>query len=489
MDLTVYPWIPVLVGHQIVEVSLTDCFRSWHRYRAIQADNPVTTFALYRFLLAVVHAAYRGPRNPEHWQAIRNDQGRQVLDYLNQHGQCFDLQHPQCPFMQDRQLPEAQAVPLYSFLSCQPQNAPDLFCCSQYFSGGALSPSRIARLLVCLQTIDPASIYANNLGDRSALQTPRLLAPLNTVCKGNSLFESLLLNLVAYKPTPGDCPTWETADGYGGVPQTIEPTGYLNYLTYRWRRLRWVSNGLVITGGNRFPSSVSVLSWEPGIAYRKASLIGSPLARRQWRNTLSLVYSTELTQRPRALNWIIRLAQLGHLNAQPLLQIQFFNLAVQTKTQSVTTEYLAFPLTYFVEPGLERLLRAAVQTADRYEQIFYFFKGTPYHRMTEMMPSFKLKQTARSLSAIRTYWSRLEIPFYQLLHKLASDPESSLQQWDIFVQQTAKLLFIQSLADVQNYKLRVIGLRHLDYWFLEKLGGYHDELIFTENTSFPESSG
>ncbi|WP_310429726.1 type I-E CRISPR-associated protein Cse1/CasA, partial [Chamaesiphon sp. VAR_48_metabat_135_sub] len=101
-NLTQERWIPVVShGWQQQEVSLIELFNDWGKYREIQADNPPTTLALHRFLIAILHRAYNGPRDEEHWEEIRADGGQQAIDYLQQHADKFDLFHPEHPFMQD----------------------------------------------------------------------------------------------------------------------------------------------------------------------------------------------------------------------------------------------------------------------------------------------------------------------------------------------------------------------------------------------------
>ncbi|MBW4550452.1 MAG: type I-E CRISPR-associated protein Cse1/CasA [Aphanocapsa sp. GSE-SYN-MK-11-07L] len=60
------PWIPVVSqAWQRQEISLTELFATWEKLREIQADNPPTTLAIYRFLLAILHRAYQGPKDHE----------------------------------------------------------------------------------------------------------------------------------------------------------------------------------------------------------------------------------------------------------------------------------------------------------------------------------------------------------------------------------------------------------------------------------------
>jgi CRISPR system Cascade subunit CasA len=99
------PWITVVTQDLKIEtVSLVELFERWEDLRSIQGDNPPTTLALYRFILAILHRAYDGPRNADHWEEIFEDNGKGVVTYLNQWRDRFDLFHAEHPFMQDTAL-------------------------------------------------------------------------------------------------------------------------------------------------------------------------------------------------------------------------------------------------------------------------------------------------------------------------------------------------------------------------------------------------
>jgi CRISPR system Cascade subunit CasA len=85
-NLTKERWIPIVNNTwQRQEVSLIELFNNLDKYREILADNPPTTLALHRFLIAILHRVYAGPRDEEHWEEIRADAGKEVIEYLKQH--------------------------------------------------------------------------------------------------------------------------------------------------------------------------------------------------------------------------------------------------------------------------------------------------------------------------------------------------------------------------------------------------------------------
>ena len=56
------PWIPcLLVDCTIRERSLRDCLREAPQIGGLAVSSPITSFALHRLLLAVVHGARGGP--------------------------------------------------------------------------------------------------------------------------------------------------------------------------------------------------------------------------------------------------------------------------------------------------------------------------------------------------------------------------------------------------------------------------------------------
>ena len=193
-NLTDQPWIPVTTpDFQIKEISLVELFQTWETLREIQADNPPTTLALYRLLLAVLHRAYQGPRNENHWEQIFEDNGQKAIAYLNQWRDRFDLLHPDHPFMQDLILPLDKAVPIYALHT---MSTSQVFSHEHEWSGYSISLAQAARLLVRLQGVDITSLRAfyvgQSSGNRSAVNTPTINAA-NVLVRGSTLKQTVML--------------------------------------------------------------------------------------------------------------------------------------------------------------------------------------------------------------------------------------------------------------------------------------------------------
>lgn len=59
------PWIPVLRGERVKEVSLAEALLEAHTITRIETPSPLEEAALHRLLLAVLHRAFRGPTRTE----------------------------------------------------------------------------------------------------------------------------------------------------------------------------------------------------------------------------------------------------------------------------------------------------------------------------------------------------------------------------------------------------------------------------------------
>ncbi|MEB3229595.1 MAG: type I-E CRISPR-associated protein Cse1/CasA, partial [Leptolyngbyaceae bacterium] len=309
------PWIPVVTpDFQAKEISLVELFQTWESLTEIQADNPPTTLALYRLLLAVLHRAYQGPRNENHWEQIFEDNGQKAIAYLNQWRDRFDLLHPDHPFMQDPILPLDKAVPIYALHT---MSTSQVFSHEHEWSGYSISLAQAARLLVRLQGVDITSLRAfyvgQSSGNRSAVNTPTINAA-NVLVRGSTLKQTVMFNLRQLEADnltaiESDLPTWETTNGHAGKPKKTVPSGRISYLTFPWRRLRlFIEDGetsqIAITMGNSFPDKVSPQQWEWGVAYREDKPVRLSLTKQLWRNADAFLLTAEKQHRPRIVDWL-----------------------------------------------------------------------------------------------------------------------------------------------------------------------------------------
>ncbi|NJP10752.1 MAG: type I-E CRISPR-associated protein Cse1/CasA [Leptolyngbyaceae cyanobacterium RU_5_1] len=494
-NLTQEPWIPVVQQDwQSKKVSLIELFETWKDLWEIQADNPPTTLALYRFLLALLHHVYQGPKDEDHWEEIQDDNGKKAIAYLKEKQDCFDLLHPDRPFMQDPTLTEDKAVSVHAIHT---MSTSKVFSHEHEWSGYSISLSQAAQLLVRLQTVDITSLRAfyppQTTGNRSAVNTPTINAA-TILLQGDSLKETLLKNLMQYDPeaeipsvvSGEDLPTWETS--YAGQPQKAIPNGYINYLAYPWRRLRLFFqedsvHQIAITMGNSLPDGISIKQWECHIAFDDGRPIRFSMEQQLWRDSHCFLHTAEKKNRPRIVDWLADLR--SEKLVDPIICFQVFGMcADKAKPLGWNIDQFSAPILYATDKQLGAALRNAVDIAKEHQQVFRSFRGSPYHALSEVLKNSDAGNLARSLDGESRYWATLDRAFQPLLNELAEDKtvdgngttygNQELPKWQQTVQSAAREAFTESIASIRNYQARAAALRSLEYQ-LAKLRGEKDE--------------
>jgi len=451
-------------------------------------------------LLAILHRAYQGPHNEDHWQEIFEDNGEGAIRYLQEKGDRFDLLHPDYPFLQDPALPLDKAVPIYALHT---MSTSQVFSHEHEWSGYSISLAQAARLLVRLQGVDLTSLRAfyvgQSSGNRSAVNTPTINVA-NVLVRGSTLKQTLLFNLMHYDPASEmpsvvkgeDLPAWET--GYGGKPKKATPQGYISYLTFPWRRLRlFPENGevsqLAITMGNSLPDKVSAQQWECGVAYREDKPVRLSLSKQLWRNADAFVLTTGHQIRPRIVDWLADLKDdledLDDLGGDVVtLQISGLN-ADKAKPLAWSWEQFSAPIQYVTEPDLAEALKRAIALAEEHQQIFRSFRGSPYFVLNEVLKYGNAGGLASALDGESRYWAELDRHFLELLHALPQDSETGadgitryggkeIPAWTQTIQTAARKAFTDSIASIRNYEARALALRALE-WKLADLRASPEE--------------
>ncbi len=248
------PWIPCLrLGTRQPELfSLRGLLTQAHTLREIYADSPLVTAALYRFCLAVLHAALRGPKNQREWNALwtRRAEGFSIADkigpYLDRWHSAFDL-FGKKPFYQgglatDSSAEEESGNSIVFLMMGVDKNMATLF---SHYTSQAQHTLTLAR---AAQELVTAQIFALGGGVSGEGQPNFTDAPgargILFMVEGDAVCETLILNLVKYPPEPsefkyqiekGDRPRWEQGDAFDREGQ--RPTGYLDYFTWPSRRI------------------------------------------------------------------------------------------------------------------------------------------------------------------------------------------------------------------------------------------------------------
>lgn len=485
------PWIPVVSQDwQYKEIALIELFKTWGDLREIQAENPPTTLALYRFLLAVLHRAYQGPKDEDHWEEIQGDNGKKAIAYLTEKQDCFDLLHPDRPFMQDATLTPDMAGEIYQSHLLHGNNTSTVFCHEHQWSGHSLPIPAAARLVLRLHLFDVGGRKTGSSVSAGVIPT---MDAANVLVRGKTLQETLLLNLMQYNPVKEipssvngkDLPAWERERK--PASERI-PAGYIDYLTYQWRRVRlFVEDDQVVQvafhAGDRLPKDVSPAQWECGIAYIKNPkglfTVRLNLNRSLWRDSAAFLQSSDAGTCPSIVTW------LAELQAEKLIKgrfkFQILGLIVDNaKPLEWVSEQFSAPFAYLKQRPLWKALVVALRVAEDHQQIFRSFQGSPYHALAKELNHPDASSFAKSLDGESRYWATLDREFQPLLIKLAKDKtvdgngttygNQVLPEWQQTVQSAARNAFTDSIASIRNYEARATALRSLEYQ-LAKLRG------------------
>jgi CRISPR system Cascade subunit CasA len=483
-------WIPVVDENWLrSEVSLLELFEFRKEMREIQADNPPTTLSVYRFLLSITHRAYQGPKDIDHWEEIQQDNGKQAIAYLNQHRDRFDLFHPEYPFMQDVTIDEKNAGDVYQANLLHGNNTSTVFCHENQWSGSFISLPEAARLVLRLQNFDTGG---RKTGATDSAAVLPMMDAANVLVKGSTVSETLLLNLVEYNPareTPSrvignDLPCWER--DYQ-KPKERSPNGYIDYLTYQWRRVKLFAQSdkvvkVALHPGDRIPKDVSAAQWECCIAYHKTQkglmTVRLKPQRSLWRDSAVFLQSSDTaSDRPRIVDWVANLKVEGSL-AKSNLHLQVLGLNVDNaKPLGWSEQRFSAPLIYLSNKPLWQCLSQAIQIAEDHQHIFRTFQGSPYHALAQALNNNNAGSLAATLDGESRYWLALDLAFQELLQNLPEDSSLDgngitygtvqLPEWVKFVQKAARKAFTDSIDSIRNYEARAKALRAMEWRLLD----------------------
>ena len=258
--LTTSPWIRVMdttAGSR--EVGLIEALTRAHELRLIPADRQESAVVL-RLLLAVYDAA-AGPADDQEWdnawQAQGLDHDGRVTAYLARWEDRFDLFHPTRPFAQCGHLVQFRRTPDVLDPAYLGGNGGSWF--NERLRDPAAypphPPAQAARYLLTLLGYDVAGIKGAPGGDKTfGAKVGQVGALPQLHVLGQTLKDTVLLNLPPRPRSAGDRPEWERDCPEPGV-RVRTPTGRLDYLTWPARRIRLRTDDL---------GRVDAVAWHDG---------------------------------------------------------------------------------------------------------------------------------------------------------------------------------------------------------------------------------
>lgn len=260
-NLVKQPWIAVrTLGHGYKEVSLRQVFHSAGEIRGLGGELASQDSAILRLLIAIIARSVAGDRTDDeaaslwdHWWRNKELPIAEIDTYLDSYEARFDLFDPVVPFMQvpGMQTSSGSTSGLVKLIAEVPDGH-KYFSLRQGSGLEGITPSEAARWLVHAHAFDTSGIKTGIVGD-ARVKGGRAY-PMGTGYTGNlgivfaegeSLLETLLLNLLVGRCVPTDSAPWERPpDGVGPSLSHPAPHGMADLFTWQSRRILLLTTDL-----------------------------------------------------------------------------------------------------------------------------------------------------------------------------------------------------------------------------------------------------
>lgn len=484
------PWIPCTMNNGGIEfLGLKQLLQDAHFYKDISDPSPIVTVALFRLLLAILHRLF-GPDNTEEWIALwdrRCFPPEKLGNYFQEWHHRFYLFDEKRPFYQIILDEGITHPPQLLALEAAAGNNATLFDHSTDISGKKMDPAVAARYLVTRQA------YSIGFGKSSPFyfSDSTLIRGLCVLLMGTNLFESLLLNMIRYtgeRPIPqkrGECdePYWEQDVPRAPRSKGNVPKGYLDYLTWQSRRIYLIQDenansvsGCKILQNLKLPDPPPLDPFKCYEVMEKRGFVSKGFREEKalWRDYHVLLQTgVESSKRPEVLDWVAELAarKPGDFSTEYFFRV--VGLATDKgKAASLNfwrQEILPLPLEYLSKKNLLETLKSflllAETTGRELESAVWYFIRLFLFPDEDQEPGKerknKIQEILKETAPTRSFWSRLETPFKEIIEKLpddySEDPGDTLvyggecyPQWCDLLWKTARYSFNLAVTSFGN---------------------------------------
>ncbi len=469
-DLITQPWIPCVdADHRPVTLGLRDVLLRAHELREVSDNSPLSTLAIHRLLLAVLHRAMDGPADQASWRTLWAS-GRlpadALEDYLSAWAEHFDIFHEQHPFYQvggletvDKKGTPTPPVPIAKLaVERVAGNNAMLFDHSADAESHAVSAPQAARYLVATQAWalgGGRGPYSNIFGLHPYASHATQVGGVAVLLRGSNLARTLMLNLVPYdatRPMPRaheDLPVWERPQHR--PPGTTLVDGYLDYLTLPCRYVRlipegsssdvvvrhaYIAPGLALPSGDAGP--MNPLWFQRLDAKRGPVSIPLRVDKAVWRDSSPLFALPKAGQsfdgRPLALRQAQDRSFSRLLGADARLMVTCYGLANdKAKALAWRCEELPAPVRLLEDADLVEYVADAVADAEQAAQaIGKAFRTLAFRVLeaNEKAPDPKdVSRLSQRMQAGAGFWPQLDEPFRRFLRGLDQDADEALGVW------------------------------------------------------------
>ena len=490
------PWVPcIAMSGKPKEYSLLEMFNKAHELKCIESDNPLNTASLYRLSLAILHRAIQGPKTPKEWYNLWKSENFIALK-INEYFERlevkdrFDLFSEQAPFYQTAGFKiEKSSTPVTKLAAeCASGNNKTLFDHNIDAFPKAFSPQESARAIITAQMfsfgggVGPTS----NLGKHPNFANGPLASGALILLQGNSLFETLLLNLLVYNrdiPIPSleyDLPVWERKDMNSFGART--PDGYVDYLTWQSRHVRLIpeyeNNNIIVRQIYYAQADIIKPIRDPMFGYRDK---GKPIAlftgKSLWRDSQSLFAFSELEgkSRPICFRQAAKFIDNGWIKPSKGMRCIIYGIAkdgIKATPLFWRQEFLPIPKGILTNEDLYLRLVSGLNWVEKVgEALKKSVKRLASVLLTDGMRNANKKEVtrvAKSLGIDDHYWASMQIPFLEFMVRLPEIDE--LKDWKKQVVHIADQSLKQKLQDCLGHFSRDLQAR------VKAIRAFHGEI-------------
>jgi len=477
------PWLPITMRDgTTTDVGLAEFFAIAHEAQGLNEPSPLTYTAVMRYLLAILHRAYEGPRTPLAWARLWQEGHFSqdiVKSYLTSWEDRFDLFHPSKPFAQEGpDFVQKEASPVTRLYAERTSgNNPTLFDHAWDSSPAPVPAAEAARALLAAQGYAFA-------GAGGKFYNSTLIAGYIILFEGTNLFQTLMLNLQGYSDTrpkglerngDQDKPWWEMESDPLPERGGNLPLGLTDLLTWRSRSIRLLpeADGSVsqIYYAQRYQlRDIGIRDpfkrYEPlssGPNKGQLSPKNYVAGRALWRDSFALIEQQEESTpqdpangrpTPIIVDWLsTAMKSLANLETTSSLVPTLIATGLvndKAKINLWRMDRLPLPVAVLTDSDRRLLVRDAVDKAKDVRDALYR-AGSAFAAealsLGERSPD--PNDVARERAALKLderYWSRLDVPFQQFMIGLGdqSPTDDSAIQWKRGLRDIARAVFIDA---------------------------------------------
>ena len=479
------PWIPCLdLDGQECLLNIRDTLTHSHELREIYDNSPLVTVTLHRLLLAILYRSW-ALKEKEEWADLWDVLWKSghfpdspINDYLTRWHDRFDLFSEKYPFYQTAGL-KTKSMETVLRLANE-INFAGIFDHRSGSESHSLTPAEASRLLVAAQgfALGFGKSGLATIGEE-AIEPPYsadaiLLRGLTVWFSGDSVFRTLMLNLVPYDMANEDIASWELDHPYQLRDRLLDrkravilSRGHVDRYTWQARLIRFVpeeNNGLIRVKGMYFTQGRSEMEEtsvkDPMKAYRKDEKEGweiIPLssAKATWRDAHALLaIDTAQYRPPQALEFLGGLVRRNKLHPRYQYQMNAVGMATQPGKAGKFLLWRHDRLSIISallddNAAISRLtlhLQEAEQQASslrkRTNLLIRYYLAPEFDKTGTKEPDPKdIVKLNKAIDGCPQYWSRLEAPFSRLLLALADDKDAASRDWRTALETEATAAF------------------------------------------------